>query len=108
MKIYLSGPIAGVANARENFANAARILQENGLEVVDPFNCPPICNPDCTQSLNGHDFECWLRGDLLAMLTCDGVALLPGWERSRGARLEHFVALQTGLLVDNFDEWRTS
>lgn len=37
-------------------------------------------------------WEWYLRNDLQALLTCDGVVLMPGWKESRGARLEAHVA----------------
>jgi hypothetical protein len=36
---------------------------------------------------------------LRQLALCDGVALLPGWQDSRGARIEHQLATQLGLIV---------
>lgn len=38
-----------------------------------------------------------MRLALRQMLTCDAVALLPGWQQSRGALLEHTVAIDLGI-----------
>jgi len=44
--------------------------------------------------------EC-MKHDLPALLACDAVALLPGWQHSTGAQLEAHVALVCGLpLID--------
>lgn len=38
-----------------------------------------------------------MRADLRALLDCDVVALLPGWEQSRGARREVSIADDLGM-----------
>lgn len=38
-----------------------------------------------------------MKRSILRMLSCDGVYLLPGWQRSRGARLEVFIAGEVGI-----------
>lgn len=43
---------------------------------------------------------------LMAILAqADGLAMLEGWERSRGARLENTVALALGMPVMDVDGW---
>jgi hypothetical protein len=32
-------------------------------------------------------------------VTCDAIQLLPGWENSRGATLEHHIAVALGLQI---------
>ena len=49
--------------------------------------------------ITGHTWECYLRHDLVAMLACDAVAMLDGWETSHGARLEHATAVACGMAV---------
>ena len=36
---------------------------------------------------------------LKAMLDCDGIYMLKGWKKSRGAKLEHFIALKLGIEI---------
>ena len=40
-----------------------------------------------------------MREDLLLLLECDKVSVLPGWRESKGARLEVFVASELGMEV---------
>lgn len=88
-RLYLSGPMSGIAE--HNFpafnAEAAR-LRSLGFDVVNPVDV----NPD-----PGMTWEACLRRDLAEMLTCDAIALLPGWQNSRGAQLEQYVAHRVGI-----------
>ena len=47
-----------------------------------------------------------MRHDLALLLGCDAIAMLPGWERSRGAWLERLIAEALGLPVWYIDEGR--
>lgn len=107
MKVYISGGITGLplAAARVVFASAAAVLADVGHEPVDPFTVPPYQDCSCPDAVgpegagSGHEWGCYLRGDLAAMLGCDAILMLPGWEASHGARLELSVASAVGLKV---------
>jgi predicted anti-sigma-YlaC factor YlaD len=101
--IYISGPIAGYPAFKEVFESAAKYLRFLHFDVVNPVEVPPHehegeCPPSYTQ--NGvHSAACYLRGDLKALLDCDAILMLSGWENSVGARLEHSVAAHCGLKI---------
>lgn len=104
MRVYISGPIDGHEDQnRAAFEAAAGRIQRLGHTPVLPLAIPAwqhegICPPGYTTGA-GHSSACWLRADLVVMLQCDAITMLSGWERSRGATLEHSVALMTGLPV---------
>lgn len=91
LKIYIAGPMTGLADL--NFpafhAEAAR-LRALGHEVINPAEI----NPDQHMSWQ----EC-MRTDIAALVFCDAIQLLPGWEKSKGAALEHHIAERLGLLI---------
>ena len=109
MKVYVSGAITGLAPevAREAFAEACRRLSAQGHDPLNPYDIPPSAGcacpgvaPDDQAPAGGkHQWCCYLRGDIEGMLGCDAIYLLPGWERSHGARLELTVASAVGLQV---------
>lgn len=66
---------------------AAR-LRKDGYEVVSP-----------AEIQEAESWELCLRADLREMCTCDAIALMPGWEGSRGANLELHVAHRLGMRV---------
>lgn len=91
MKIYIAGPMTGLPDL--NFplfhAETAR-LRALGFVVVNPAE------------INVNPATDWLecmRADIRELVTCDGIALLPGWEASRGAGIEHGLARCLGLQV---------
>lgn len=104
--IYLSGPIAGKPDGNKELFGSARryLLTRPGVEkVIIPHDITPWqhdgdCPPSYSHTLD-HTAACHLRADLQAMLGCDEVYLLPGWEHSVGARLELQVAAACGLPV---------
>lgn len=92
MKIYLAGPMSGITDFNyPAFNRAAKFLRNLGHEVVNPAE---IDNGDTSKPR-----EYYLRHDLKSLLDCNAIAVLPGWQSSRGARLEMEVAAQLGLGV---------
>lgn len=100
-RLYLAGPMTGIE--QHNFplfnAEAAR-LRALGYDIVNPAEIgdedPNAVRTPAEQLL--HWRKC-MKEDLREMLTCDGVALLPGWEKSKGASLEYYNANALGMLI---------
>lgn len=91
MKLYLAGPMTGIEFMNFPLFNAesARI-RALGYEVVNPV--------EINDDPEAQWIEC-MKADIRALIDCDGVALLDGWERSRGATLEHHIASNLGLHI---------
>ena len=89
MRIYLAGPMTGYADLNfPAFHSEAGRLRGIGHTVINPAEV----NPDP----NAKWSDC-MRADIRELVTCDAVALLPGWEKSRGATLEHHIATALGM-----------
>lgn len=89
MLIYLAGPMSGLPDWNyPAFHAAAAELRATGHEVVNPAEV----NPDTTTP-----WATCLRQCLIELARCEGIAMLPGWDRSKGARLEHHVATELGM-----------
>lgn len=92
-RVYIAGPMTGKENHNfPEFRRAARALREAGYEVVSPVEI----NGEHEDKPSEPWAKC-MRRDIAALMTCDGVALLPDWETSRGALLEHYVATTVGI-----------
>lgn len=92
-RYYLSGPMTGVEEHNfPLFNKIARELRHKGLEVVNPAEHPPQ-----------QSWEDYLRYDIRLLIDCNFIVLLPGWEGSRGAKLEYHVAAGLGLKVVDSD-----
>lgn len=95
MRVYIAGRITGMERAvyLKMFADRADRLRLSGLVPVNPAELVPTgcsCSPD-------HDWSCYMRNSLRALLDCDAITTLPDWERSHGARAEVFLAGVAGL-----------
>lgn len=94
MRIYVAGPMTGLPELNfPAFHAQAADLRAKGHEVINPAE------------LNSDPNAAWvdcMRKDIAALVTCDAIFLLPGWERSRGAIIEHYVArsLELDIIYD--------
>jgi hypothetical protein len=105
MKLYLAGPMTGIADYNfPAFDEAAKQLRGAGHTVFNPAENDRMNGFDAT-GLQGHeaaehgfDLRTALKQDLSWI--CDhaeGIALLPGWEASKGARAEVALAKALGI-----------
>ena len=62
-------------------------------------------NPAEPGQVEGWTWEDYMRRGLAQLLTCDGVALLPGWTESKGACIEADIASLLGMRLWAVDEW---
>jgi hypothetical protein len=100
MKVYISGPITGVPDFnRDAFTAAAAALRAQGYDPLNPHDVIP-------NSTTGATWEECLRGDIAALATeCDGIALLDGWESSRGSKLEVHIGMALHMKVQPIQSW---
>lgn len=109
MKLYLSGPISGVPDGNQAHFNEAECRLSPFFSVVNPKNLSACsdrsCAPQDARYPGDHSWECWLRYDLKAMLDCDAVAMLAGWQSSKGAALEVEVARRVGMKTRSWWVW---
>lgn len=90
-RIYLAGPMTGYDNFNFPTFNAeADRLRALGFDVKNPADHGMI---------DGYGWADYMRLDIAQLVTCDAIALLHGWEKSKGATIEHRLAVDLGLAV---------
>lgn len=96
MRIYISGRISGNGNAGSEFREAFQKVREMYPDA-DIFN-PMEAARELGKSLH-FDYDDYMRIDMAFLQLCDAVAMIPGWESSRGANREYGYATGTGMQV---------
>lgn len=106
-RLYISGPVTGRPdNGWGAFADARNALCNAGFQVLDPHDLVPssLSHEDamllCVNTLTDH-----MWSDNRPKSWFYGLALLPGWEQSDGAKLEKAVADACGIPCKTVDEW---
>lgn len=108
MKIYLAGPMSGIPFFNHPAFNAAAAkLREMGHEVCNPaefdaatYKHTPPESGSVDEAVTGYgfDYRACLKMDLNWILdNAEAIALLPGWEKSKGANAELALARALGL-----------
>jgi hypothetical protein len=89
--VYVSGPMTGYADWNfPAFNAAAAALRAQGLQVINPADHGVV---------DGAEWVDYLRTDLTQLAACERIHLLPGWSKSKGAKLELHVAQALGLQI---------
>lgn len=96
-KLYIAGPMSGLPDYNyPAFIQAARDLRACGYKVFCPAQNGLPANAPWQQHM---------RVDLMQLMQCEAVATLPGWEVSRGARLETMIARELGMRIQSVEQW---
>ena len=99
-RIYISGPMTGIEprEYRRRFREAETILRRHGYGCINPCRVWPCRFPWLFRLMNALlgkrlTYAVILAYDLLLLMTrADGIAMLPGWQASRGAQIENYTA----------------
>jgi hypothetical protein len=109
-RIYLAGPMSGYEMWNyPTFDTNARWLRDMGYEVMSPAELSRDRGFDertPSHQFSDNDYHESMLRNYAALLQCDAVALLPGWESSTGATLERRLASQVGLTFFRVDASR--
>lgn len=100
-RIYIAGPMRGIEHWNfPAFDAAAQDFRALGWVVVSPADLDREAgfNPNATTLPEGFLRDAMKR-DLPAICDCDAIALLPGWEQSKGVEVELTLARFLGLRV---------
>jgi group I intron endonuclease len=91
-KVYISGQITGLNfdEAFKNFEDAEKEVKELGGVPVNPMKLDHKVNADW------YDF---MEKDIAALLRCDGIYMLKNWGESKGAKIEHNIAVEMGIKI---------
>lgn len=107
MKIYVAGPMSSMQDFNyPEFFTVANALRELGHEVINPAetNGPTIEEALKDVVSNPMEWEDYMRIDLRSITQVDALCLLPGWQFSKGARLEVTVAKALGIPIYIFKD----
>lgn len=85
MKIYISLPISGqdIEKVEASCIFASGVIEKKGHIPVSPLEVSP--DPDASYAEH-------MGRDIKALLECNAVLLMDGWERSKGCQLEYRAA----------------
>ena len=93
---YVAGPITGMPNLnRDAFAAEIASLREAGYGALNPHDIPPPPPPRCLGEEETWNY--YMRKCLSLIAEATHMRFLPGWQNSRGACLEHKIALALGI-----------
>ena len=128
MRVYISGPMMGKPNGNVvEFELAARKIRAAGHWPINPAAFTAAFGPreevaDAFRELYASHAADYpmpneaqlerlelargvMRADIEALKTCDAICLLPGWEKSTGAKRELAEALRMDIAVTNPEDY---
>jgi hypothetical protein len=104
-RLYIAGPMTGHPDLNFPAFHAAAVeYRRRGAFVINPAemnggDAEIAATAKLTaEQYHAHWVKC-MKKDINALMTCDGIVMLSGWQKSRGAKLEHHIARNLGLTI---------
>lgn len=106
LAIYISGGITGVKNWQDIFMAAEQDLMLHLHARLFIFNPVKIAK-DLERSFKVNigkmpGYTDYMREDIKILARCNAICMLPGWKRSKGARLEYRIAKVLNMHILEF------
>lgn len=105
MRLYIAGPMTGLPQFNyPAFFEAEEQLKKLGHVPLNPARNDGETLAEAVQEAGtidkpAHSWEWYLRRDIPHAVSADGIVVLPGWQKSRGANLEMHIATALGMPV---------
>lgn len=80
MRVYISGPISGNEEYRDQFRRAAEVLDNRGISYINPAEIITV--------MPAGNWGEYMRIAATLVEMADAITFLDGWELSTGARME--------------------
>lgn len=97
LRIYIAGPMSGHPNLNwDAFDRKERELSADGWAVVNPARMDRETGID-PENLGEYDYEDAARRDIEALLSCDAIYMMAGFQFSKGACWERALAKHWGI-----------
>lgn len=87
MKIYIAGRITNNPTYITEFKEAEQFIKGHGHTPINPVQD------------EGRNYKDYIDDGLKKLMECDAIYMLPYWQRSMGASLEHHYARVAGLKI---------
>lgn len=94
MKIYIAGPISGTTDYNERFSDAKKEISRKGHQAVNPLDIRILIETEGPKAISYGQTMTICKALVGA---CDAIYMMPGWQKSNGARQEHDEAVDKGL-----------
>lgn len=106
MRIYISGAMTSDPDYEEKFSAAERWVWRNypEAEVVNPVRLSRELERIRGAKPDSLPRAEYLKNDIKALLECDRLVAIPGFEESAGAMLEMNIAIALHLAVGQISE----
>jgi len=100
LRIYLAGPMTGYDNYNyDNFFKLDRILTNCGFDVVNPAQITIDMGGQDLYIANKDFANTVIDAQQAALVKCDAVLLMYGWENSVGSRAKLKTAINHNLKI---------
>ena len=99
IRVFISGPMTGIEDYNfPLFNHVAEVFSKCGYEVVNPVD---ICKKYKKERVLSDKtvFEAMIAEQQESERTCNAIVLLPGWEYSKGVRLELKTAIEQNMRI---------
>ncbi len=86
-RVYISGKITGLTEEayKLKFAHAERLLRKMGYSTFNPAKHGIV---------PGYTWADYMKQDIKELCECDYIYFLDNWQDSKGAQLEHDLAVK--------------
>lgn len=94
-KLYVAGPMTGKEDwnfplffAVSDALRAMGYEPNNPAENDGPDVVTAVAHANEMHRRGTHSWADYMKRDVIRLVSCDGLVVLPGWQSSRGAKLE--------------------